>query len=86
MNFGEFDPESAYDFDQIVETVERLDFVVFVDQKVTASGALLEKHDPLPRIRRVLDDMGGRDQALYVALPYLLSLHRDSRNENAVTA
>jgi predicted house-cleaning NTP pyrophosphatase (Maf/HAM1 superfamily) len=86
MYLGEFDPESTHDFDQVVETVERLDFVVFVDQKVTAAGALLEKHNPLSRIRRVLDDMGGRDQALYVALPYLLSLHRDSRNENAVTA
>jgi hypothetical protein len=86
MNFGELDPESTNDFDQIVETVEGFDFVVIVDQKVAAPGALLEKHDPLTRIRRVLDDMGGRDQALYVALPYLLSLHRDSRNENAVTA
>jgi hypothetical protein len=86
MYFGELDSESAHHLDQIVESIERLDFVVFVDQEVTAAGAFLEKHNPFSRIRRVLDDMGGRDQALYVALPYLLSLHRDSRNENAVTA
>jgi len=86
VDFGELDPEAAHHFDQIVEPAERFDLIVVIHQEITAPGAFLEKHDPLARIRRVLDNMGGRDQALCVAFPYLLSLHRDSRNENAVTA
>jgi hypothetical protein len=75
MNFGELDPEAAYGLDQIVETTERLDFIVIVHQKITASGAFLEKNDPFARIRRILNHMGGRDVALCMTLPNLLSLH-----------
>src|SRR5689334_22031150 len=75
MDFGELDPEPAYRLDQIVEAAEGLDFIVVIHQEKTAPGAFLEKYDPLPRIRRVLNHMGGRDMTLCVALPHLLSFH-----------
>jgi hypothetical protein len=86
VDFGELDPEATDDLDQIIEPIEGLDFVIVIHQKVAATCTLLEKHDPFTGIRRVLDDMGGRDKALCVALPHVLSLHRDSINDNAATA
>ncbi len=52
-------------------------------RKKTAPGAFLEKNDPLSRIRRVLNHMGGADLALCMPLPYPLSLHIRLRNDNA---
>ncbi|MBV7554179.1 amidohydrolase [Pseudomonas sp. PDM28] len=75
MNFGEPDPESTHCFDQIVELAEGLDFVIVIHQEIAAPGAFLEKHDPFPQLRRILDHMGGRDKSLCMALPDLLSFH-----------
>jgi hypothetical protein len=86
VDFGEFDPEATDDLDQLVEPTEGLDFIIVIHQKVTAPCTLLEKHDPFTRIRRILDDMGGRDKALCVALAHVLSLHRNSKYDDAVTA
>jgi hypothetical protein len=75
VDLGELDPEPAHDLDQVVEPGEGFDFVVIVHQKIAATGALLEKHDPLARVRRILNHMRGRDKALCMPFPYLLSLH-----------
>ncbi|WP_141249773.1 amidohydrolase family protein [Pseudomonas sp. ACN5] len=64
MNFGELDPESAHCFDQIVEFAKGLDFVIVIHQEIAAPGAFLEKHDPFPQLRWILDHMGGSDKSL----------------------
>jgi hypothetical protein len=75
MDLGEFDPQTAQRLDQVIEASEGFDFIAVIYQEKTASGAFFEEYDPLSKVRRILNDVGGADMTLCMPLPYLLALH-----------